>query len=543
MIRVSVASPLLVALVLGLVPQASAQHQHAGAPPERLGKVHFETSCSPAVAAEFDRGLALLHSFWFRAATESFNRVSTADPNCAMAWWGVAMSQWGNPFGAYRSPAGLKAGSDAVAKARALEAKSSPRERAYIAAVATLFANVDTVDQRTRTLAYEHAMADLVRQFPGDTEAAIFYALALDQTALPSDKTYKNQLAAAEILEREFKAHPDHPGVAHYLIHTYDSPALAGKGLDAARRYAGIAPSAPHALHMPSHTFTRVGSWQESIDTNQASAEAARADGSTTEELHAYDYQVYAYLQTGQDAAARRIVEALPGIAARFDPTSPTNAAPAPAGFYALAAIPARYTLERGAWSDAAAIVLRPSSFAYPDAVTHYARALGAARSGQPAAARTDLAALATLRDALTAKKDTYWAEQVEIQRRVGEAWTMFAEGKRDEALTALGAAADMEDKTEKAAVSPGPLAPAREQLGEMLLEAKRPADALAAFEASMKKEPNRFRGLQGATRAAQQLGDTAKAKQYAGQLVAICVKADAPPRQALEEIKKVAAR
>jgi hypothetical protein len=384
-------------------------------------------------------------------------------------------------------------------------------------------------------------MERLAGRYADDPEARIFYALALDQTALPSDKTYAHQLKAATLLEQEFVRQPDHPGIAHYIIHSYDVPPLAPRALDAARRYAKIAPAAPHALHMPSHTFTRVGYWQESIDGNLASAAAARKDHAAAEELHALDYQVYAYLQTAQDAAAKRVLDAAPAVGARIQLNAPGAAAPPPAGFYALAAIPARYALERDAWQEAASLAPKASSFAWADAITHFARALGAARSGRPDAARADLEKLATLRDALQAAKDAYWAEQVEIQRRVGEAWVTFAKGRKDEGLAALSQAADMEDATEKSAVSPGPIRPARELLGDMLVEMRRPAEALNAYEATMKKEPNRFRALYGAARAADLAGDRAKTRTYFARLVEVCQRGDAPGRPELQQARKAA--
>jgi hypothetical protein len=404
-----------------------------------------------------------------------------------------------------------------------------------------LYKDVEKVDQRTRILAYEQAMAALQSSWPDDREAKIFYAVALVQSALPSDKTYKNQLAAGAILDPLASELPDHPGIAHYLIHTYDNPSLASRGLVAARRYAKVAPAAPHALHMPSHTFTRVGSWQESIDTNLASAEAAQREHSTIEELHALDYQAYAYLQTAQDAAAAKVIAQLDALAQGL-PTARPDAAPIPAGYYALAAIPARYALERGDWKGAAALTVRTSAFPWTDALTHFARALGAARGAQPEAAKADVARLAELRDGLQQKKEAYWSEQVEIQRRAAEAWVLFAEGKREDALATMQSAVDIEDKTEKAAVTPGALAPARELLGEMLLEAGRPADALKAFEGTMAKEPNRFRGVYGAGRAAELAGDRAKATQYYKQLMVIGVKADQPARPALVAAKSYVA-
>jgi hypothetical protein len=532
MIRVVDAAVLFVVFLLasGSVPATSQQHEHGGKPPERLGSVTFETTCKAEVKADFNRAVALLHSFWFGAAIDAFDRVASADPGCAMARWGLAMSHWGNPFGSYRSPASLTAGRDASKAGAAIA--SSPREQAYLAAVSELYKDFERVALRPRVVAYEQAMAALQSAFPADREAQIFHALALDQAALPSDKTYRNQLAAAAILDALAPQLPDHPGIAHYLIHTYDTPALASRGLTAARRYATIAPAAPHALHMPSHTFTRVGSWQESIDANLASAAAAKREHSSVEELHALDYQAYAYLQTAQDRAVARVIDQLEGLAQAI-PTARADAAPIPAGYYALAAIPARYALERGDWQAAASLPVRASSFPWTDAITHFARALGAARSGHAEAARPDLARLGEIRDTLR-EKDAYWSEQVEIQRQSAEAWMLFADGRRDEGLTLMRSAAEIEDRTEKAAVTPGPLAPARELLGEMLLEAGRSAEALQAFEASAAKEPNRFRGASGVARAAEAAGDRAKAQQAYRRLIEIAAGADDPPRPAL---------
>jgi len=505
------------------------QHEHAGAPPERLGTVHFETSCTPEVRGSLDRAVALLHSFWFRAAIAAFTDVTAKDPGCGMAYWGIALSHWGNPFGGFRSPQALAAGREAAARGLSAS-RLSLRERGYLTAVAELYRDFETTDQRTRALAYEKQMEVLSRAHAEDTEAAIFYALALTQTAPPSDKAYGNQLAAGAILEPLFQKQPDHPGIAHYLIHSYDVPPLAPKALDAATRYAKIAPSAPHALHMPSHTFTRVGHWQDSIDTNLASAEAAHRDKSISEELHAMDYQVYAYLQTGQDQAARGVVAKLPALASAIA-AAPVNAAPAVAGYFALAAIPARYALERGAWEEAAALTPISTPFLYPDSLTHFARALAASRAGRPAAAREDIAKLAALRDGLMEKKDAYWSEQVEIQRRIAEAWVAYAEGRKDDGLAQMRSAADLEETSEKSSISPGPLVPARELLGDMLLAAGRPAESLVAYQASMLREPNRFRGLSGAAAAAAASANTAAARGYRQRLSEICVKADSPGR------------
>jgi len=534
-----VSATLVVAL--GALPAAvAAQEQHEHAPVGRLGTVHFATSCSSSAKETFNRGVAMLHSFWFSAAIDSFNEVLKADPSCAMAHWGIAMSWWGNPFGGFRSPRAIANGTAAVDTGKAAGAKTD-RERAYLAAVERLYRDAGTVDQRTRTVAYEKAMEQLAATYADDIEARIFYALALDQTALPTDKAYTNQLKAAAILEKEFAQQPDHPGLAHYIIHSFDVPPLAPRALDAARRYAKIAPAAPHALHMPSHTFTRVGAWQDSIDTNQASAAAARKDKAASEELHALDYQAYAYLQTGQDAAARKTVEMIDEVGSRIQVDAPGAAAPLPAGYYALAAIPARYALERNAWREAAALTPRETAFPWTGAITHFARALGAARSGDPASAKKDVEQLGVLHEALVKAKEAYWSEQVAIQQRVATAWIALAEGRSDEALTTLREAADREDATEKAAVTPGPIKPARELLGEMLMELKRPADALVEFEATIKKEPNRFRATYGAARAAQAAGNREKARTYFAALVDICPRADAPGRPELQEARSAA--
>jgi tetratricopeptide (TPR) repeat protein len=528
-----------VILTLVLPSAALAQHEgHAGGPSDEVGSasVDFETSCAPALKADFNRAVAMLHSFWFAEAVAAFNGVLSKDPSCAMAHWGIALSQWGNPFAGLRAPQQIELGRAAIQKAQAT-GSPTPRERGYIDAVAQLFTDGSATTQRARTVAYEQAMEKVARDYPDDMEARIFYALAVDQTALATDKTYSQQLKAAAILEPLFKEHPTHPGLAHYIIHAYDHPPLAEKALDAARRYASLAPAVPHALHMPSHTFTRVGAWKESIDTNRRSAEAASKNRAPGEELHALDYQTYAYLQIAQDKAAKAVVDHALTLVQGADGIAVGVAG---AGAFAIAAIPARYALERGAWAEAAALPVRPANTPYTEAMTHFARALGAARNGNPSAAMADIERLAALRDALKAAQDAYWTEQVDIQRRVALAWVSFAEGKKDEGITQLGAAADAEDATDKSAVSPGPLAPARELLGYMLLEAGRPREALVAFEATIRKEPNRFRGLYGAARAAESAGDRSKAQEYYKRLTEVASAADTV-RPELQQARKFA--
>ena len=534
--RPCVISALVLLLVARVSAQDPAHHDHPA--PEKLGRVHFATSCSPEVGAAFDRAVALLHSFSFSTAKQAFEGVLAKDSSCAMAHWGIALTYWGNPFAGLRSQKALAEGEVAAGRAQTA-GQPTPRERDYIAAVAELYKSHPTIDQRTRVLAYERGMEQVYKKYPDDREAAAFYALAVNQTALPTDKTYAQQLKAAAILEKLFATAPDHPGLAHYIIHAYDHPALAPRALEAARRYATIAPSAPHALHMPSHTFTRVGYWQDSIEANIASAKAAMRDGVFAEALHAMDYQVYAYLQTGQDNAARRLLTEAPGVFARLDVNAMGGAAPGVAGFYAMAAIPARYAMERGAWSDAATLEPVSGGSPYVIALTRFARSIGAARSGNLDAARADAAELRALADKLAALKDVDWTEKVSIQHQVALAWIAFAEQRREEAVAQLRKAADAEDATDKSAISPGPLAPARELLGEMLLALGRPADALKEFEATLKKEPNRFRAIYHAAKAASLAGNATAARTFYRQLIDLCKAGDAPGRPELSEARK----
>jgi tetratricopeptide (TPR) repeat protein len=511
------------------------QHQHGAA--EQLGTVKFETSCAAPAQAPFLRGMALLHSFEFGPAIESFNAAAAADPGCGIAYWGVALSRWGNPFAAgIKPPATIQAGNAAVASAKKAGARTE-REQAFIGAVANLFADGDKQPQRARVLAYRDAMKLVSSRYPADPEATAFYALALASSQDPTDMTYASLLEAGQILEKLVPTQPNHPGFVHYVIHAYDAPPLAARALEAARRYAKIAPAAPHALHMPSHTFTRLGYWKDSIDTNIASAEAARRVNSTYEELHATDYQMYAYLQLAKDASAKRVLDELPALRARFDgPNVTTGASPPMGGAYALAAVPARYALERRVWAEAAALEVKPSAFAHTDAITWFAKGLGAARTKKLDDARAAAAALDGIAAKLDQAGEKYWAEQVRIQQLGVSAWLAFAEGKTDDALRSMREAADREDKTEKNAVTPGPIAPAREQLGEMLLELKQPKAALEAFQITLKKEPNRFRALAGAAEAQRQV---ATRGTYRSDLLKLVAAADGPARPEVAALKK----
>jgi tetratricopeptide (TPR) repeat protein len=504
----------------------------AQAKTEQLGRVHFPVSCGTATQTKFDRAVALLHSFWYSEGVKAFTAVTEADPSCAMGYWGIAMSHW-YPLWQPPSEAMLKKGWEAVERAKTLGGKTE-REREYIAAIEVFYKDAPTLDHRTRALAYEKAMERLYARHPEDREAAVFYALALNATIVATDKTYANQLKAAEILEKVFAEQPDHPGVAHYLIHSYDYPPLASRGLDAARRYAQVAPSAPHALHMPSHIFTRLGLWQESVASNRDSAAASKEHRSVFEQLHALDYQAYGYLQGAQDREAKRILDECQALA-KEDLEHFASA-------YAFAAIPARYALERRQWSEAAALEPRPSRVKYSEAITYFARALGAARSGDAASTRANVNKLQALHTALVDTKQDYWAGQVEIQHRTAAAWLARAEGKPEEAVRLMREATTLEDATEKHPVTPGPIFPARELLGELLLELQQPAQALQEFEASMPKEPNRFNGLYGAARAAELTGEVEKARTYYGQLVALSERGDTD-RPALQQAKAFLAK
>ncbi len=507
---------------LTLAAPIVAQHQHPAGEPQKLGKVNFPVSCDAAVQPQFNSAVAMLHSFWYEKASETFAAVAEKDPACGMAYWGIAMAHYHQIWEA-PGPADLKAGVVALEKAKSAGAKTQ-RERGYIAAVETFYKDSDKLDHRTRALAYEKAMEQLQARYPEDSEAAAFHALALLATAPPTDKTYANQKKAGAILEKIFAEQPEHPGVPHYIIHAYDYPPLAQRALDAARRLAKIAPDSPHALHMPSHIFTRLGLWQESIESNLTSAASAQKNNSPGNELHAKDYLIYAYLQGAQDREAKKALEAPPP--GRPDDPQYMN------WLYASGSSPARYAVERHRWAEAATLTVPPNTFpreryAWTEANLHFARALGASHIGNTEAAQKDLQQLGLIREILTQENNKYWADQVDIQREITAAWVTLAEGKREEALQQMRSAADHEDRTDKHNVTPGVILPARELLGEMLLELKQPAQAVVEFEATLHTAPNRFNALSGAARAAKLSGDSEKAKSYYAKLLTICEHAD----------------
>ena len=516
--------------------QTEDHSQHSGTASSGVGTVSFETSCAPAVKAPFNHAVAELHSFWFPEARAGFEGVLKTDPACAIAYWGIALTHWGNPFAGLRSPQAIAAGKAAIEKGQST-GSPTPREKGYIDAVAGLFSSADPGTQRARVLAYEKATEAVAAQNPNDVEARIFWALAITQTALPTDKSYAQNLRSAEILEPLYKKMPNHPGLAHYIIHTYDLPALADKALPAARAYAEIAPAVPHALHMPSHTFTRVGLWKESVATNIKSAAEAEKTGGVGEALHALDYQTYAYLQMAQDAQAKAALD---------------HAMTAGAAAGVRCRRWRRQLVRAGGHSralrDGAPSVGGRDGAHRPSGAEHavhrgddaFCARGGRGPRGQARRRRGRHRQLKAIHDRELELKDAYWAEQVDIQRRVAEAWVAFASGRKDEGISLLAAAADAEDLTDKSAVTPGPLAPARELYGFMLLDAGRAKDALAAFEAVTKKEPNRFLALYGAGKAAEATKQPAKAKGYYREIVKICADA-APDRPELVYARKMA--
>lgn len=500
--------------LFSLVLSISALGQHSS---HALGKVDFKNSCSPAIQESFQRSVAMLHSFRYVETEKSFREVLLKDPSCAIANWGIAAILMSNPLaGVGPSPEWAARAKAAVEEGRKVGAKTE-RERDYIEAVAAYWEDWANRPEKTRQLNRAKAFENLAAKYPDDDEAQIFYALYLAGTQSLADQTYSAYLAAARILEKQFEKHPNHPGAAHYLIHSYDAPPIASKGLAAARRYAGIAPAAPHALHMPSHIFTRVGYWKDSVATNTRSAAAAKKDGEFEEQLHAMDYMTYANLQMARDAEAKRVVDESSSLTEfntlRF------------VGPYARAAMPARYALERSDWKMAMTLEPNVSAFPFTEALTRFARGLGAARTGNVEMAEKEIKELARLRDVLKAAKNDYWATEVEVNRLGVAAWTELSQGKKDDALSLMQTAADTEDKNEKHIVTPGRLLPARELLGEMLLALNRPADALNEFETSQTREPNRFRGYYGAAVAAEKSGDKVKARLYYSKLIELADK------------------
>ena len=498
---------------------------------ERLGEVSFPISCSPAAQTQFNRAVAMQHSFFFPETVKTFSAIVEKEPTCAMAHWGIAISQRPNPLVGPFPGDVLKRGWEAIELARAASQKTE-RESAWIEALAAFYQDYATVPQRTRTANYEAAMARLSARYPGDAEAAIFYALALNEAADPADKTYARQLKAADILEKLELRYPNHPGIPHYIIHSYDYPELAMRGAIAAARCAQLAPSAPHALHMPSHIFSTLGMWQEVIGSDraaddetiaytarvnpQAAADPAKDPG----RYHFLDFLTNAYLQLGEDQQAKRIVDARNSVA-----EYPANFRYS--GHTAFAAIPVRYAFERAAWAEAMVLAIPKTPFAQAEAITWFGRAIGAARSQELPKAREAVAQLGALKDKLAKANDAYWTGQVAIQEQAADAWLALAEGRKEEAVAAMRQAADLEDRSGKHVAMENRLSPIRELLGELLLEANEPAQALKEFETSLRDNPNRYRSFAGAAKAADRAADRALAKNYYEKLVSLAGNAD----------------
>ena len=508
------------------------------------GKVKFPITCVPEVEADFSRAVALLHSFFYEEARRLFTTVAERDPKCAMAQWGIAMTWW-HPIWTPPTPNEMSAGKAAIEKAKAMN-PGTEREREFIRALNIYYNSPDArtaaavgqschgpVGPRDRVVAYETAMRQLRDKYPDDFEVQTFHAFAVLAVgyATLDDATLSKQLEAAAILEKLWKQNPKHPGVVHYLIHCYDYPQFAQRGLAAAQTYDSIAPWVPHALHMPSHIFTRLGMWDQSIAANRASAEASRAyaamrhrDATEAEELHALDYMAYSYLQEARDIEARKIVD-FAGTVRKTNPELEFS------GAYALAAIPTRYAFERNDWASAATLTVPNlphwSSFPFMEALIEYGHALGRAHTGDHDGARKSIARMRELRDATKDPKFDYFKKHLEVQMRAASAWVAYGEGKKDEAVEMLRRSADAEDVLGKHPVSPGAFVPIREQLGSLFLELGRPKDAQREFEAALKIYPGRFRGLYGAALAAEQTGDKENAGRYYAKLAAQTAKSN----------------
>ena len=489
---------------------ASAQHEGH----DQLGKVSFPTSCNAKAQAEFERGVAMLHSYWFNEAGKTFRAVLDHDPTCAMAYWGLALDLLGNTLSAPPSSQAARAAWDLLEKARAVEVKTA-RERDWIDAIRTYFRDHETVSVDTRLRAYNRAMQQLAERYPGDFEAQVFYALTLQASAPKSDVTYANQFKSAAILETLYAQNPQHPGITHYLIHAYDFAPVAEKGIAAARRYAAIAPAVPHARHMPAHIYSMVGLWEDSIKSNLSALEIQ------PDYYHAADFAVYAHLQLAQDAKAKAMMDKALNTPERGD-RPPTFA-----NYTARAAMPARYALERAEWAAAARLPMTSTGNPQADAITRFARALGMARTGDLRGAKLEIAALEAVEAALRNAGDAYWADRTHEQILAASAWLADAEGARDRAIALMRNAADSEDRSIKHVAMENRLYPMRELLGDLLLEAGQPAAALTEYENALKQTPNRYRGLYGAARAAEAAGNRQRAADYYSKLILLSKNAD----------------
>ena len=510
-------------LATGLITTALASGA-IGQQDQKLGTVSFPTSCTPNAQAEFDRGVAMLHSYWFLIARRKFEAIAQQDPGCAMAYWGVAMDLLGNSLATTPTPADAQAAWEALEKARAAGPKTQ-RERDWIEALSSYFRDYDKVPVNARLVAYNAAMERMAQSYPDDYEVLAYYALTLQASAPKSDLSYANQLKSAAILEKLFEQNPQHPGVTHYLIHAYDFAPLAERGVASARRYAGIAPAVPHARHMPSHIYSMVGLWEDSITSNASALEIQ------PDYYHASDFTVYAFLQLAQDEKADAMIKRSLATADRGD--RPINFV----NFTAKAAMPARYVLERADWAGAAAMPMIPTKYPMADSLIRFTRGLGMARTDDVAGAKQEIEAMKALRTTLQGADQSYWADRTEEQMLAVSAWVALKEGNRDQALRFMRAAADAEDGSLKHVAMENRLFPFRELLAELLLEIGQPATALSEFETALKQTPNRFRAFCGAARAADSAGDRQKASEYFGKLVELSKNANSE-RQEIREAK-----
>jgi len=504
---------LLTTLAFLSAPVVTAQEK----PAVQLGKVHFPVSCSPATQEQFERGVAMLHSYWFTEGGKVFEGIVREEPSCVMAYWGLAVNLLGNSLSGPPPAKDAQKAWEVLDKARG-DAKTQ-RERDWIEALSAYYRDHDKVLVDDRLLAYTKAMEQMTQRYPDDFEVWTYYALTLQASAPKTDKTYANQLEAAGILEKLYKQNPQHPGVSHYLIHAYDYPPLADKGIPAARRYAGIAPAAPHARHMPSHIYSMVGLWEDSIASNR-SALAVQSDY-----YHATDFTVYAHLQLAQDTKAKTLIDQMYEVG-RDDLLAKDNLANL-AAYTALAVIPARYAFERADWKGAAALPAVPTKRLMADSLLRFTRGLGMARSGDLAGAKQEIEALQAIKTALEKAKDSYWVARSEEQILAVSAWVAHAEGAREQAIKLMRTAADREDGSVKHVAMENRLYPMRELFADLLLEMGQAAPALREFEAALKENPNRYRGLYGAARAAEAAGDQQKAASYFAKLVTLSKNAD----------------
>jgi tetratricopeptide (TPR) repeat protein len=492
---------------IAFAPSVSAQHHE-------LGTVSFPTTCDPKVQAEFERGVAMLHSYWFNYAGKTFQSVLQQDPKCAMAYWGIALDLLGNTLSSPPPAQAARSAWDALEKARTLKVKSD-RERAWIDAIRAYFRDHDKLPVETRLVAYNKAMEQVAARYPDDFEAQVYYALTLQASAPKSDMTYANQFKSAAILEKLYTQNPQHPGITHYLIHAYDFAPFADKGIPAARRYADIAPAVPHARHMPAHIYSMVGLWEDSIKSNLSALEIQ------PDYYHAADFTVYAHLQLAQDEQARRMIEKAVNTPERGDRP------PTMANYTALQAMPARYVLERADWAAAAALPVKPSEHPQADSLTHFTRGLGMARTGNLRGAKAEIDVMQSLRTRMQKSDEAYWADRTQEQIAAVGGWVALAEGGAEKAIALMRTAADGEDGSIKHVAMENRLYPMRELLGDLLLEARQPRAALVEFEKALKDHPNRYRGLYGAARAAEALGDRQTAVSYYTKLIELSKHAD----------------